>query len=74
MKTEEEVQKERQAKMLLVYIGILGCLLLACGMWAIFGLGWFLITLGLAFLLCSLVCIIGFAIADWNDEIKEKSK
>ena len=63
---------DRKVKLLLTYIGIIGCLLLACGMGIVFGWGWSLVVMGLALLLIFVLGVLAHIIEDWNEEIKGK--
>ena len=61
-KTNEENKADRQAKLLLMFIGFAGCLLFACGIGIMLGWGWFLAVIGLAMLLFFALALLGFSL------------
>ena len=67
----EQKKLDQQAKALLFCIGMVGCLLLACGAGVIFGWGWFLVVMGLVLLLIFALGIVSYIIGEWNDDLKE---
>ena len=60
-KNSKESKLDSQAKLLVLYIGVVGCLFLACGMGIVFGWGWFFVVMGLALLLFFALCILGYS-------------
>ena len=57
---------EPQGELFLLGIGIVGCLLLAGGVWVVFGWGWSLITVGMALLLTFAFGVLGLILEDFS--------